>query len=100
MPGFDPVMLTYDHRGRLSTTAQGSGAETRTATVTYNAQDYPKTITDTLQRTSGFTHDAACCVPRPRASSETPDIPLQLLRKRACRQRMRLPSVTLSRSFC
>src|SRR6266496_2041481 len=58
-PGIEPLRFNYNPRGRLSGTAQGTGAEERASTITYNAQGYAETITDSLQRTTSFTYDAA-----------------------------------------
>jgi RHS repeat-associated protein len=50
-----PVQFAYDADGRLSGTTQGS----RTITIGYDAQGYPATFTDPLQRTTQFWRDAA-----------------------------------------
>jgi len=63
-PGFHPVTFIYDSSEGLSATCQGSGPESRTSTITYNARGYPETITDSLQRTTSFTSDLAGRVPQ------------------------------------
>ena len=57
--GLFPTRYTYDSHGRLSTTTQGNGAETRVFTYTYNSHGYVATITDLLSRTVAFGYDAA-----------------------------------------
>jgi RHS repeat-associated protein len=50
-----PVQFSYDADGRLSGTTQGS----RTVTIGYDAQGYPATFTDPLQRTIHSWYDDA-----------------------------------------
>jgi len=50
-----PVQLTYDANGRLFRASQGS----RTITIGYDAQGYPASLTDPLQRTIRSWYDAA-----------------------------------------
>jgi RHS repeat-associated protein len=59
----------YDARGRLTSMNQGSGANTRTVTITYNPAGYPETITDPLGRVMRLSYDAAGRVTR----QTTPD---------------------------
>lgn len=54
-PGLLPIFTTYDGRGRLSAITQGS----RVVGVTYDAQNRPITMTDSLSRTVSFEHDTA-----------------------------------------
>jgi len=49
----------YDSRGRLSSITQGSGADARTGTLSYNSAGYLDTITDPLGRTTSFGYDVA-----------------------------------------
>jgi RHS repeat-associated protein len=57
--GLEPVNYTYDALGRLQTITQGSGAVTRTSTLTYNRNNELTAITDPLGRTVGFAYDLA-----------------------------------------
>ena len=50
-----PTNLTYDSRGRLAATTQG----TRTTTFSYDTNGFLASIVDPLKRTTSFTHDAA-----------------------------------------
>jgi RHS repeat-associated protein len=50
-----PVTVTYNARGQVTETAQG----TRSETLTYDSTRRIKTITDPLQRTTEFTYDPA-----------------------------------------
>jgi RHS repeat-associated protein len=62
--GLLPVSYTYDTRGHLSSLTQGTGAETRTASFSYNSDGYLDTVTDPLGRTARFQYDAAGRVTR------------------------------------
>ena len=55
----EPVSLSYDPCGRLSTMNQGTGGAARTSTFTYNAQGFLASLTDPLSRTVTFGYDAA-----------------------------------------
>lgn len=57
--GLLPTSYTYDSRGRLATISQGTDADSRTTTFTYNSQGLLAAITDPLNRTVRFTYDAA-----------------------------------------
>lgn len=57
--GLAPVTYTYDLRGRLTALSQASATDTRTATLTYNAQGHLGSITDALSQVQGFTYDPA-----------------------------------------
>jgi RHS repeat-associated protein len=57
--GLDPTSFTYDARGRLDSATQGSGAEARTITFSYNSEGYLATLTDPLSRTVSFSYDLA-----------------------------------------
>jgi len=58
-PGLNPIAYGYDTRGRLTNLSQGSGTETRTATLAYNPQGFLDSITDALGRVQAFTYDPA-----------------------------------------
>ncbi|MFO1352645.1 MAG: hypothetical protein U1F68_19025 [Gammaproteobacteria bacterium] len=51
--------FAYDARGRLASLSQGSGAEQRLTTYSYNPQGYLASIADPLGRSLAFTYDAA-----------------------------------------
>jgi RHS repeat-associated protein len=53
-----PVHYGYDTRGRLVELRTGEGADERKLTVEYGQDGYISTLTDPLERTYGFTHDA------------------------------------------
>lgn len=55
----NPVALTYDSHGRLSSTTQGSGASARATTFAYGSDGRLATITDPLNRQTNFIYDAA-----------------------------------------
>ncbi|MEW6298461.1 MAG: RHS repeat-associated core domain-containing protein [Thermodesulfobacteriota bacterium] len=57
--GLAPSAYTYDAHGRIATVTDGTGAEARTWTFTYNAQSYVETITDPIGRVTRFTYDDA-----------------------------------------
>jgi YD repeat-containing protein len=57
--GLHAVARTYDARGRLATITQGSGAESRTTTFSYNAAGFVSSVTDALGRRIGFAYDGA-----------------------------------------
>jgi RHS repeat-associated protein len=55
LPGLDPMHMQYDGSGRLSAMTQG----TRSSSIAYDAQGYPRSVTDPALRTSAFTYDPA-----------------------------------------
>ncbi|MES2019200.1 MAG: RHS repeat-associated core domain-containing protein [Pseudomonadota bacterium] len=55
--GFSPHNYSYDTRGRLQSVSQGSGADLRESSYTYNAAGLPATFTDALQRTTAYSYD-------------------------------------------
>ncbi|MCL5994749.1 MAG: hypothetical protein M1546_01685, partial [Chloroflexi bacterium] len=57
--GLFAISNTYDSHGRLSTVTQGSGAETRVFTYTYNSDGFLATFTDPLGHTTNLAYDAA-----------------------------------------
>ena len=57
--GLLAVSNAYDSHGRLSTVTQGSGAETRVVTYTYNSDGFLAAFTDPLGQTTNLTYDAA-----------------------------------------
>ena len=59
-----PLVLGYDSRGRPMAIAQGDGAESRSATLAYNAAGYVERLTDALGRQTSFSYDAAGRVTR------------------------------------
>jgi RHS repeat-associated protein len=52
-----PVTFSYDSRGRLSGTSRGSGTTARTTGITYDAQGFPHTTTNSLQQVTTYTND-------------------------------------------
>jgi YD repeat-containing protein len=54
VPGLEPLDITYDSRGRISTTTQG----TRTSSLSYDANGYLASVTDPLSRSVTLTRDA------------------------------------------
>ena len=59
VPGLLPVSTSYDSHGRPSSTTQGSGADARTVSFSYNGSGYLDTVTDPLGRTASYAYDAA-----------------------------------------
>jgi len=57
--GLEPIMMSYDGRGRLSGLTQGSGANTRTTTFNYNAAGYLQSATDALGHSGSLDYDNA-----------------------------------------
>lgn len=53
-----PVDMTYDDQGRPKTLSQGSGADLRSVSLTYDTQGYLDTVTDPLGRQVSFDYDA------------------------------------------
>jgi RHS repeat-associated protein len=62
--GLLPVSYSYDPHGRLASRTQGTGAETRAASFSYNSDGYLDTVTDPLGRTVHLQYDAAGRVTR------------------------------------
>jgi len=54
-----PTQFTYDANGRLATATQGSGADMRTTSFTYNDAGHLSALTDPLGRTISYGYDAA-----------------------------------------
>ncbi|MFZ4789729.1 MAG: RHS repeat-associated core domain-containing protein [Candidatus Competibacteraceae bacterium] len=57
--GLEPITMGYDARGRLSGLAQGSGADARTTTFSYNAAGYLQSATDALGHSGQLDYDNA-----------------------------------------
>lgn len=57
--GVDPVSYTYDGRGLISTITEGSGANSRTTNLAYNAAYELTSATDALGRTLSLAYDSA-----------------------------------------
>src|SRR5207249_2901270 len=57
--GLEPVSYTYDTLGRLSTITQGTGANARTSTLSYDTKNQLTSILDPLSRSVGFAYDLA-----------------------------------------
>jgi RHS repeat-associated protein len=57
--GLEPITMSYDGRGRLSSMNQGSGANARTTTFNYNAAGYLQSATDALGHSGGLDYDPA-----------------------------------------
>ncbi len=57
--GLAAVLYGYDSRGRVESMTQGTGSDARTYAITYDAQGFPRTLTDPLGRTVDYTRDAA-----------------------------------------
>jgi RHS repeat-associated protein len=57
--GVEPVVYAYDALGRVSTITQGTGANARTSTFTYNSKNELTNIQDPLLRNVGFAYDLA-----------------------------------------
>ena len=55
----DPVLVGFDTRSRLQSITNGSGLNTRSVLLTYNAQGFLDTITDSIGRTARLSYDAA-----------------------------------------
>jgi len=60
----ETIHYTRDGNGRITAVSQGEGTDTRTLTVSYNAEGYVASITDPLFRTVEFEYDAAGRVTR------------------------------------
>ncbi|OGP87479.1 MAG: hypothetical protein A2156_10700, partial [Deltaproteobacteria bacterium RBG_16_48_10] len=57
--GIDPVVFSYDTRGRLVSMTQGTGPDVRLTTYDYDSNGYLATVKDPLDRKVEFVHDAA-----------------------------------------
>lgn len=57
--GLEPITMSYDAHGRLSSVAQGSGANTRTTTFSYNTAGYLQSATDALGHSGQLEYDDA-----------------------------------------
>ncbi len=55
----EPVANTYDTRGRLQTMKQGTGANERSVTLTYNPDGYLHEIKDSYTNITSFEYDLA-----------------------------------------
>ncbi|MFZ1700559.1 MAG: RHS repeat-associated core domain-containing protein [Pyrinomonadaceae bacterium] len=58
MANINPLIYSYDSRGRLSTLGSGTGDEARTFTNTYNAAGFVSQRTDPFDRVTEFDYDA------------------------------------------
>ena len=59
LDALEPVEITYDPRGRLSSVSHGTGGAARASSFTYNSEGFLETVTDPLSRTVRFTYDPA-----------------------------------------
>jgi RHS repeat-associated protein len=57
--GLESVRMSYDTRGRLASVAQGTGADERITSFSYNAAGYLASTTDALGRSSSLAYDPA-----------------------------------------
>lgn len=57
VPGLAPLSYSYDNRGRLISTTQTEGQDTRSTTLNYNAQGWLGSLTDPLNHTVRYLHD-------------------------------------------
>ena len=57
--GLNAANAAYDNRGRIATFNQGTGAEARTISFSYNAAGFVEAITDPIGRTVQFAYDPA-----------------------------------------
>ncbi|MEP7339705.1 MAG: RHS repeat-associated core domain-containing protein [Acidobacteriota bacterium] len=55
----DPANYGYDARGRLNAATFSSGANARTFSLAYNANGFLASLTDALNRVTGFGYDSA-----------------------------------------
>jgi len=55
----NPLVATYDVRGRLATTVFGAGGSARTSTFAYNPAGFLASFTDPANRVTSFTYDNA-----------------------------------------
>ncbi|MCI0540979.1 MAG: hypothetical protein L0Z50_37740 [Verrucomicrobiales bacterium] len=58
-PGFAPVAVSYDARGRLREIIEGGGVAARTSRFSYDAAGFFVATVDALDRTNSFTYDGA-----------------------------------------
>lgn len=59
VPGTLPVSFVYDSSGRLSGIGQGTGAQSRAVTVSYDAERHVASIVDPLKRATRFEYNPA-----------------------------------------
>jgi YD repeat-containing protein len=52
-----PVQYSYDAQGRLIAVTEGSGANARTTSTSYDPSGFPSSTTDALNRTTSYTYD-------------------------------------------
>lgn len=57
--GIEPISYTYDEKGFLTATTQGTGIDARTTTIEYNAKKQVERITDPLNQVTTFAYDLA-----------------------------------------
>ena len=57
-PGREEITYGYDPRGRLESISQGTGTATRQTRISYGFDGYMESITDALDRSTGFEYDA------------------------------------------
>ena len=55
----EPIQMSYDSDGRITTLTQGTGAQERLLTFAYNPEGYVQTIKDPLNRNVQYEYDAA-----------------------------------------
>ncbi len=59
MAGIAPTSFVYDSRGLISSLSAGSGASSRTTSLTYNSARYLSAVQDPLGRTTAINYDGA-----------------------------------------
>src|SRR5262249_19602883 len=59
LAGLNAVGFSYGSRGRVQSTSQGNGPETRTNTFGYNSLGFLETVMDPLGRITSFQYDNA-----------------------------------------
>lgn len=59
IPGILALNSTYDENGRLAIITQGTGADEREISFSYNPQGYLQTMTDSLGRILSYEYDAS-----------------------------------------
>ncbi|HUU04164.1 MAG TPA: RHS repeat-associated core domain-containing protein [Myxococcota bacterium] len=57
--GLAPVELGYDEHGRLQSVVEGEGSSSRVYQLSYTPDGFLESMTDPLQRSVSFAHDAA-----------------------------------------
>ncbi len=58
VPGFEDRNFTYDASGRLASISQGTGADERLTTFTYNLDGFLESINEPMSRTFSFEYDS------------------------------------------